>query len=109
MSVYIQYILLLFCLTITLLNTYELYIMYTMHYKVHIIYANTNWYKQKNILKIIKFPDVIPFSINYFNLGMYCLKVALSCRNVTELNDCHIIYCKKILLFTLNEKIELNS
>ena len=28
----------------THLNTYELYKMYTIHYKFHIFYPHTNWY-----------------------------------------------------------------
>jgi len=41
---------------------------------------------------------VFHFTIDDCKLGMYFLKMALSCRNRSELSDCNIMYCKCIQL-----------
>jgi len=48
------------------------------------IYPHIKYIKQRNILKVTKSADVFQVSIDGFNLDIYALKMALSCRNKSE-------------------------
>ena len=49
-----------------------------------IFYPHTDWYWQQNVLKFMKFIDVIHFIKNGFKLGIYSLKMTLLSRNMSE-------------------------
>ena len=40
-----------------------------------------------------------------FKLGMYSLKLALTCRNMIEWNDCNVIYCQWIEFWYIKWKV----
>jgi len=54
-------------------------IMVTIRSKMQVFKPHNNCYKQQNVLKDMKFIDIIQFRVNGFNLGMYTVKIALSC------------------------------
>ena len=55
------------------------HIMVKIHSKMQVFKPLNNCYKQQNELKDMKFIDIMQFRLNVFNLGMYTVKVTLSC------------------------------
>jgi len=47
---------------------------------------------------VVKFVDILHFTINDLKLGMYLLKITYLCRNMLEESDYCITYSKCILL-----------
>lgn len=58
-------------------------LQYNRHFTCF-VYIRTNWYRHQDVLKTMKLINVIHFTLIGFKLGVYSLKIALSCRNVSE-------------------------